>query len=146
MCKVSDKIKFCTCGTKQVWKLKHYWVLYRYKRGQSPFIGEPVMPAWIDEDLDNLNISTLIKRLNEADAFDTDIAPKERDKLEIHFTTPRLQPGHISYFFQYRRGKWKEGGEIANYCPTDERNPAGKLISALDNTYKRPCEGNRQRY
>jgi len=30
MCLVSDKIKFCTCTSKNYETLKHYWLLYRH--------------------------------------------------------------------------------------------------------------------
>jgi hypothetical protein len=105
MCKISDKIKFCTC-LGNIEKLKHSWTLYRYKREHMHIGGLIVMPAFIDPNTDAHNITTLEKRLNEPDAFDIQLAPKERDRLEITFTTGENFSSPLSYCFAYRKGKW----------------------------------------
>jgi hypothetical protein len=70
-------------------------------------VGEVVMPAFIDPNVDAHNVQTLQIRLNELDAFDIELLPKERDRLEIVFTVIGEQySSPLCYCFAYTRGKW----------------------------------------
>ena len=105
MCKISDKIKFCSCSGN-IQKLKQYWILYRYKRDRIHIVGEVVMSAFIDPNTNAHNILILKKRLNEPDAFDMELSPKERDRLKITFTIGKPDSSLLCYCFAYRKSKW----------------------------------------
>jgi hypothetical protein len=63
-------------------KLKHYWVLHRFVAGKHEIVvGQPIFSAEIEESIDNLNKEVLLHRMNEPDAFDTDLEPKLKDRL-----------------------------------------------------------------
>jgi hypothetical protein len=64
MCKISDKLKLCSCKTKDLSKLKYYWVLNRPSEQSMFILGEIIMPAMIGEDLEQFNIVTLQNLLN----------------------------------------------------------------------------------
>jgi hypothetical protein len=67
MCTVSDKIKFCTCNTKDIAKAKHIWTLRRYVGFQgSVIMGEIMPPYQIDEETDMHNRKLLLQRINES--------------------------------------------------------------------------------
>lgn len=70
MCEVSDKLKLCTCRTKGVEQLKHYWIL---KRPTEQFIivhRDLILPADIGETAHNLDQQTNLKLLNDGNCFD----------------------------------------------------------------------------
>lgn len=131
MCLISDKIKFCTCkGNAE--KLKNYWVLYR-KRPKGDYdmiLGAPRMPA---SNLNfTINVDTLQNRLNEADAFDTPIEFKARDRFNIYISSGLENGEFFSYTFEFTKGNWKN----VRYDPFDlmcrfDDIKAGKLKSAF---------------
>jgi len=45
MCKVSDKIKFCTCGSDTIDtdELNNYWKLYRYNDKKETEIAKGIL-------------------------------------------------------------------------------------------------------
>lgn len=109
MCKVSNKIKLCTCGVNSVSKLKHYWILHRYnKLKNNIIIGEFMLPYMIDEKILINNKAILLKRLNEADVFDVELFPKNKDRLQLTFTCPGADNQKITYGYSYKKGKWVE--------------------------------------
>ncbi|APG59329.1 hypothetical protein [Christiangramia salexigens] len=84
MCKISDKIKFCSCKLKKKDGYKHYWVHFRYNKNIEEFaMGEPVMPTYLMDSDFVINESTLLFRLNEPDAFDFQTNFKSKDKILI---------------------------------------------------------------
>jgi hypothetical protein len=108
MCLVSDKIKFCTCISKNHETLKHYWLLYRHDKNKDVFIlGDPIMPTSMRDPNFEINQSTLLVRLNEPDAFDVPLQSQTKDKLVI---TINCQSGEMdnlfTYAFAYKNGKW----------------------------------------
>jgi hypothetical protein len=110
MCEVSDKIKFCTCSS-DVENLKHYWVLHRksaYSDVIEICVGTYMMPNEKAMEFLEINTTTLIKRLNEADAFDIVLELKNKDILEvvINNKTEKYED-RITYAFEYKKGKWK---------------------------------------
>ena len=111
MCKVSDKIKFCTCGSgiKDVRKLDNYWILYRYNQNDYQIIGEiidgVIYTINLIQDNHELNKETILNRLKETDAFDIPIKFEDFDILEIHLN--HLQPSkELVYTFNYYDKEW----------------------------------------
>lgn len=129
MCKVSDKLKLCTCKT-DVNALKHYWIFYSYAKGKNNYIvGEPMLPAFISPEDDRFNQQALINLLNGHNCFDSGIEPVDKDRLVISFT---IGKGPISYGFEFKRGKWIRSA----YDPLEwEWNhtavQSGKILNAL---------------
>jgi hypothetical protein len=109
MCRVSDKIKLCTCST-DIEKLKDYWVFHRYDKGKNNMvIGEPMLPHYIDPADETFNWALLLRLLNEGDIFDIELHPKAGDRLELAFkygedSFPR--DSRLHYGFCFSKGKW----------------------------------------
>lgn len=129
MCQVSEKIRFCTCGEKEIEKLRNYWVLYRYDPKQEEYvIGEPVMPTRLRDPEFFFNQGILQKRLNEKDAFDFPVKFRNKDKFTLYL---RYKDEDYSYSFIFKNGKWKSADED----PFDTMNhyeelKAGKCVSS----------------
>ena len=107
MCKVSDKIKFCTCseGEINIDELENYWILYRLKtEGFEILIGSFYLP---NEHLENfeLNKQTILKRLTETDAFDIPIEFKNEDILAIYLDKNKKWEDLV-LSFRYKKRKW----------------------------------------
>jgi len=107
MCKISDKIKFCTCGsvTKNTRKLKNYWVLNRLKTDGFEFlVGSFILPNELSENFE-INKKTILKRLKESDAFDIPISFQNEDTLVIYLNQNKKQEmDGIIYSFEYQKG------------------------------------------
>ena len=114
MCKVSDKLKLCTCKTTNVEDLKHYWILYKYADIGVCTMGDYIMPEPIAEKEDRYNINTLQALLNEGNCFDFEIELEENDRLEFHFSCvqnsigmiPAAKVDYLTYTFSYKSSKW----------------------------------------
>ena len=111
MCKVSDKLKLCTCKTENVQRLKHYWVLNRYNKQNYGTEGDIIPPPDIGEGTEKYNIQTLLRLLNERYCFDTEMHLHQKDVLELHFTLdPEKYFGnYLTYAFVFKNNKWKAG-------------------------------------
>lgn len=110
MCKVSDKIKFCTCSAEdlQVEDLDHYWILYRYHKGRTSMtLGEPSLPTEFKDPEFSINRDTLLQRVNEHDAFDKPVDLKRKDKLELVLNSKGDYDKVLFYVFEYTGRKWK---------------------------------------
>ena len=108
MCLVSDKIKFCTCISKNYETLKHYWLLYRHDKDKDEFVlGSPILPTSMRDLNFEINQSTLLARLNEPDAFDVPLQLKTDDRLVV---TINCQSDEVenpfTYAFDYKNGEW----------------------------------------
>jgi len=108
MCLVSDKIKFCTCTSKNYETLKHYWLLYRHDKDKDEFVlGSPILPTSMRDLNFEINQSTLLARLNEPDAFDLPLQLKTDDRLVV---TINCQSDEVenpfTYAFDYKNGEW----------------------------------------
>jgi hypothetical protein len=133
MCKVSEKIKFCSCSSP-LDKLKHYWVLHRFVAGKHEIVvGQPIFSAEIEESIDNLNKEVLLHRMNEPDAFDVDLGPKPKDRLLISLRCGDDAYGYIHYGFRYsKNGKWvEEQYDTFEWMWRHEEAQFGKLVSPL---------------
>ncbi len=86
MCKLSNQLKLCTCDVGSVDRLEHYWVLHRFDpRKDDSVIGRLFMPHTLDGRVEAYNRSLLLQRLQEGDAFDVDLKPREGDRLQLTF-------------------------------------------------------------
>lgn len=107
MCEISDKIKFCTCKAKSTERLKNYWVFHQYEEGRfDGIMGSCDPPMLMDEQMVQYNEETLLKRVNETDAFDVDLQPKSKDRLEIVLTCNEHFGGDLHIGFEYKKGQW----------------------------------------
>lgn len=134
MCIISDKIKFCTCAKSSVEKLKHYWILYRYAEGKEELcMGMPMMPTSMRDLSFEENQSTLLNRLNEADAFDIPLKFKAKDLLEIVINNNTLDfDATFTYSFKFKKGRLvaeeTDPFEVMNHFDEEE---SGKIKTAL---------------
>lgn len=140
MCRVSDKIKFCTCTNGPVENLKHYWILYRFNKDKNDFcIGMPIMPNYMIDFSFEENQATLLNRLNELDAFDIPLKFKPKDIIEIviNNTSVYQDPFSFTFSFKYKKGKWiveeTDSFEIMNHFDEEK---SGKIRNALERKIK----------
>jgi hypothetical protein len=110
MCLVSNKLKLCTCSKDEAGTFENYWVFHRYN-GKNPIEGYEVMGSLIfDVSLKSpfhyRNKRSLLKRINEPDAIDIDLKPKEEDRLELVFNYIQPNPQPYFYGFRFHNGKW----------------------------------------
>lgn len=107
MCKITSKIKFCTCKVTSTENLQNYWCLYRFNKGKNEMIvGEVISPDLLTDLNYEVNKVILEKRLNEEDVFDMELTFKPKDVLEI--VCKNIAFGRFdTYCFVYRNKKWK---------------------------------------
>lgn len=132
MCKVSDKLKLCTCAS-DAYSLKHYWVLHRFINGKNDYVlGEAIMPKIIDEETERYNWSLLEKLLNDGNVFDVEMNPKENDRLELSFTVEVGEPGSVQYGFTFRNKIWvRENYDVFEWMQNHEEDLQGKIKDAM---------------
>lgn len=107
MCKITSKIKFCTCKASSPEKLQQYWCLYRFNKDKNEMIvGEVILPNYMLDITYEVNKVVLEKRLNEADAFDMDLSFKARDVLEIVCNNLDDAKRQV-YGFKYKGKRWQ---------------------------------------
>ncbi len=114
MCQVSDKIKLCSCKTKDVEQLKNYWTLTRTGQTIELIVGEIFLPADIDKEINKLNKKTILSVLNTGEIFDIEMQHQENDILELHFSLPEdfeiidsMQSNYLCYCFRFKDSKWR---------------------------------------
>ena len=79
MCKVSDKIKLCSCTTdiEDVYELDNYWIFYRFKKELNiEVVGEYMLPIFVVQQDHAYNMEHLPRLLNDGNVFDIDLHPK----------------------------------------------------------------------
>jgi len=107
MCKITSKIKFCTCKASSNEKLQHYWCLYRFNKDKNEMIvGNVILPDYLLDINYEVNKVVLEKRLNEEDAFDVDLSFKPKDVLEIvcnNFNDSK----RTVHGFKYKGKRWQ---------------------------------------
>ncbi|NHN25180.1 hypothetical protein FIA58_005760 [Flavobacterium jejuense] len=107
MCKITSKIKLCTCKATSTENLQNYWCLYRFNKDKNEMIvGEAVMSFKFDTLNHEVNKVVLEKRLNEEDSFDVKLVFKPKDILEIVCNNTIYNERDV-YTFVYRGKKWK---------------------------------------
>jgi len=145
MCKVSDKLKLCTCKTTNVEDLKHYWILYKYADIGVYRMGDYIMPEPIAEKEDRYNINTLQALLNEGNCFDFEIELEENDRLEFHFSCtqnsnsmiPAAKGYYFTYTFSYKSGKWTEEEEFDPFHNNLDEKLFGKIVKPFLNKQRK---------
>jgi hypothetical protein len=115
VCKLSSQLKLCTCDVGSVDRLEHYWVLHRFDpRKDDSVIGKLFMPHTLDGRVEAYNRSLLLQRLQEGDAFDVDLKPREGDRLQLTFrcseadASESLKGKIITYGYAWSAGRWVE--------------------------------------
>lgn len=140
MCELSKKLKLCTCDAgSSVAALDHFWVLHRFDPAKNTMvIGRVRMPDRLDAEVEAYNRALLLARLNEPDAFDVDLGPREGDRLQLTFTFRKhVPPGKesvkvIHYGYAYENGRWKEMPyESLSWYRKHHREQSGELRPAL---------------
>ena len=133
MCIVSDKIKFCTCATEDVEKLKHFWKLYRFNNGNELIcVGTPMIPTSIIDTSFKLNKKALLNRINEIDAFDVPLELQSKDLLEIVINNNIKGIDRFTYCFKFIKNKWKAvGADPFDLMNNYDEEQSGKIKSAL---------------
>jgi len=134
MCKVSDKIKFCSCATTNVQRLKHYWVWHQYNKDKSIIIYSEIFISFDEFDPKyKSNQNTILNRLSETDAFDKELDFKNKDVLEIVLNN-HSEIDRRTYYFQFKNGTWKK----KKYHPFElESEYDEKGIGKIKNPIKR---------
>ena len=109
MCKVSNRIKFCTCGPDmEIDEMDNYWIFYRRNTDKNEMIiGDTLLPSELDTKDLAYNHQTLEKRINESDAFDIPLEPQSGDRLLIHITTTRANINSIDHYEFVYQEAWK---------------------------------------
>jgi hypothetical protein len=141
MCKISNKIKLCSCKTAHVESLKHYWILHRPENKDEFNLGEILPPAYIGEETEKFNVNALRTQLNDGNCFDTDLLHQEKDILALHFTcNPALKNSeptsyagnYLVYAFAYKNGKWKKTS-YDHFLNNLTEIQAGKILNPFVN-------------
>ena len=132
MCVVSDKIKFCTCSAEDLDGALNTWTFFR-KRPRSNetlhILGSAMMPLEIDFFTELQNQETLLKRVNERDAFDIDLNPEEGDRLLLSFRKDKDAPP-LWYGFEYFDGVWEEESySVFDWMETHKEGEKGKVYN-----------------
>ena len=129
MCRISDKLKLCTCH-HLTGEEPNYWVLHRYNKTlKNDIVGEAMLPSWLDPEEDAYNKDLLLQMLNECNVFDKDHGLKQRDRLQITMHLPAKSELH--YGFEYRRGKWYvEDYYVIEWMWKHERKEMGVIKSS----------------
>lgn len=137
MCKVSDKLKLCTCKTEDIERLKNYWILYKYHKSDIIMMGEPMLPQYyeIGKETNEYNYNKLEELLNAGNCFDIDLEINNKDILELNFTyssaSDKTKRIHLVYEFVYKKNKWTAN----EYDPFDtnklEKNK-GKVVNVFN--------------
>jgi len=138
MCRVSDKLKLCTCKTP-LSKLKHYWVLHRFAKHKNvgAVIGEAILPYDLSVEDEQFNRETLLRLLNDGNVFDVNLEPSNKDRLQLTFTVKnsgelRGERPQIDYGFEYRNKRWNLiEYDVFEWLLHHEEERYGKIKNAL---------------
>ena len=106
MCKISENLQLCTCSPEMLRTAKHTWRYSRYAPSENLMEGLVMPPIRIGEEIQKLNVETLLIAINARSCFDFDISPQERDLLEFMFTDIHEPGDYLTYAFRYKNGKW----------------------------------------
>lgn len=134
MCTISNKLKLCTCKTKEVYNLKHFWVLHRWVKGKNEMVlGQPVLPYYNSLVDIKLNKNILLTLLNEGNIFDFDIELKDKDLLHIAFKYNDDDWQHHDYGFEFKKGKWRDTEyDALTWMWHHEEFKYGKIKNAIE--------------
>lgn len=110
MCTLSETLKLCTCESGSLGDLDHYWVFHRFVDGKdNPVIGRVLVSYRLDATTEAHNRSLLLARLNQPDAFDIDLQPRDGDRLHLAFRIIVAgAPKTVTYGYALSGGTWVE--------------------------------------
>ncbi|HAP69436.1 MAG TPA: hypothetical protein DCR04_06880 [Flavobacteriales bacterium] len=136
MCKVSEKIKFCTCGDIQnIEELDDYWILHRFNKDKDEddiMIGMLAPPTVFRDSNFEFNENAILERLNTGEAFDKPMNLEKRDRLEVVINM-NDDDGSFSYNFQFYGRKWKAVKEdVLGLLERYDQNKRGKVEAGLE--------------
>ncbi len=140
MCKVSEKLKLCTCEFDPD-KTKNYWEFSRYTSEEKgiDIVGTALPPVEIAPENDAFNRKLLSKLLNEGNVFDVDLNPRDKDRLLLSFQIKTDSWGrHLHYGYTYKNGEWieEEFGPFGWSWHHDEEK-SGKILNGNQRIGKR---------
>jgi hypothetical protein len=117
MCEITDQIKFCTCVKGHYSKLPHYWLYYRFgKKKENILMGTAIIPSYLSLPVYIENQFKLLGRLNNPDAFDVEIHPKDGDRREIVLNN--LEKSRAEFHFVFQDSSW----DCENHDPFESLN------------------------
>lgn len=122
MCIISNKIKFCTCGKKQIDEIKHRWELKRRDERISAFVGS-IHYNKIDTEIEKLNYKVLLERLKHKTCFDFDYTPKIGDKLCVSFLLDIDLNTRMQFDFMFKSNGWivvNDSLELLEWMESDD--------------------------
>ena len=91
-----------------------------------------MMPPFIDYKLEIYNRKLLLKRVNEVDAFDIDLHPKSKDRLQLTFTCEMFY-SPLNYGYSFNKGKWiEEEFHYLEWMWHHEKAEFGKITNVID--------------
>lgn len=138
MCKISDKLKLCTCNQiEDIFDLKHHWRLYQFEESKFRIVGELMPPQefMIGKNDNKYNHEKLREMLNEGNCFDFDIKLTKGDILEIHLTCEPdrndVEEAFLVYQFVFNGRKWVK----EKHDPFDSNRAiknGGKVLNSFD--------------
>lgn len=108
MCKVTNKIKFCTCvaETTDIEELNHYWVLHRYNQHKNMNVmGIPAFPNNV-HPMFEINETRLLDTLNNKKPFDKNMELAKGDRLEVVLCN-NSNKDSLYYNFKYTGKTWQ---------------------------------------
>lgn len=133
MCKVSDKLKLCTCEFDPD-TTKNYWEFSRYNAKKDEYIiGQPMLPIDINPEDDTFNRQLITRLLNEGNVFDVELNPKNKDRLYLSFQINNHSwNNRVYYGYVFKKGKWieHEFDTYEWYWRHDEEK-SGKILDAI---------------
>ena len=110
MCKLPDKIKFCTCVDENIniEDFNHYWILHRYNKNKSlDALGEVMFPSHLHPRF-KVNAEIVLSTLNTSEAFDKNLDIKNGDRLEVVLCNNSKEIAQSLYYnFEYTADVWK---------------------------------------
>lgn len=118
MCEITDQIKFCTCVKGHYSKLSHYWLYYRFgEKKENILMGTAIIPDYLSMPDYIENQFKLLGRLNNSDAFDVEIHPKDGDRMEIVLNNLGNSRAEFHFIFQDSSWNWENHNpfEVLNH-------------------------------
>lgn len=90
-------------------------------------------PFEVPEAIDRYNKTTLLEIVNNPDTFDTDLKPRKRDRLSLHFEVG--EGGFMDYGYEFDGEKWvAEDYHEFMWNAEHEEAQYGKINNGLRNT------------
>lgn len=109
MCKISNRLILCSCDTEIDYD-KDHWMLNRFREGKEDIIeGMPMLPTFLDPDIDKYNIGLLTEMLNQGNCFDFEVEFRKKDQLVLFLKCDNDNwKSELFYAFEFTGGKWRE--------------------------------------